>query len=178
MKEFGNDDYKKINWGKVEYKEVKKNNDNLNDVDWGKVQTNEWDKGDLKVLTKKSTDKKLDKLDNAELDINVLKKGSSFTGDKDDDVITTSGKLLKKKVNVKGGAGNDTFVLKKGKGSMVIKDFKDKKDEINFAYCGSKSKIKLKQKGKDTLVYSGKDLLATVKKTKKNKLNKSAFGLV
>ena len=53
-------------------------------------------KGDLKVLTKKSTDKKLDKLDNAELDINVLKKGSSFTGDKDDDVITTSGKLLKK----------------------------------------------------------------------------------
>ena len=50
-------------------------------MDWGKVETNEWDKGDLKVLTKKSTDKKLDKLDNAELDINVLKKGSSFTGD-------------------------------------------------------------------------------------------------
>ena len=93
MKQFGNDDYKKINWGSVEYKEVLKSNANLNDVDWGKVQTNEWDKGDLKVLTKKSTDKKLNKLDNAELDINVLKKGSTFTGDKDDDVITTSGKL-------------------------------------------------------------------------------------
>ena len=84
--------------------------------------------------------------------------------------INGRAKLLKKKVNVKGGAGNDTFVLKKGKGSMMIQDFKDKVDEINFAYCGSASKIKLKQKGKDTLIYSGKDLLATVKKTKKNKL--------
>ena len=178
MKEFGNDDYKKINWGKVQYNEVVKNNTNLNNVNWGKVQTNEWDKGDLKILTKGSTVKKLDKLKKAELDINVLKKGSSFKGDKDDDVITTSGKLLKKKVNVKGGAGNDTFVLKKGKGSMVIQDFKDKVDEINFAYCGAASKIKLKQKGKDTLIYSGKDLLATVKKTKKNVLKKSSFGLV
>ena len=61
---------------------------------------------------------------------------------------------------------------------MVIKDFKDKVDEINFAYVGAASKIKLKQKGKDTLIYSGKDLLATVKKTKKKLLNKSAFGLV
>ena len=127
---------------------------------------------------KSSTSKKLDKLEDTELDINVLKKGKSFKGDKDDDVITTSGKLLKKKVNVKGGAGNDTFVLKKGKGSMVIQDFKDKVDEINFAYCGSAKKIKLKQKGKDTLIYSGKDLLATVKKTKKNVLKKSGFGLV
>ena len=93
-------------------------------------------------------------------------------------MITVSGKLLKKKVTVKGGSGNDTFVLKKGKGSMVIQDFKDKVDEINFAYCGAGNKIKLKQKGKDTLIYSGKDLLATVKKTKKKLLNKSAFGLV
>ena len=93
-------------------------------------------------------------------------------------MITTAGKLLKKKVSVKGGKGNDTFVLKKGKGSMLIKDFKDKVDEINFAYCGAAKKIKLKQQGKDTLIYAGKDLLATVKKTKKNKLQKSAFGLV
>ena len=85
---------------------------------------------------------------------------------------------MKKNVKVKGGSGNDTFVLKKGKGSIIIEDFKDKKDEINFAYCGSSSKIKLKQKDEDTLIYSGKDLLATVKKTKKNKLQKSAFGYV
>ena len=178
MKEFGNDDYKAINWGKVQYNEVIKSTTNLNNVNWGKVQTNEWDKGDLKILTKSSTAKKLDKLKKAELDINVLKKGSSFKGDKDDDVITVSGKLLKKNVTVKGGKGNDTFVLKKGKGSMVIEDFKDKVDEINFAYVGAASKIKLKQKGKDTLIYSGKDLLATVKKTKKKVLTKSAFGLV
>ena len=143
-----------------------------------KIETNEWDKKDLKFLTKKSTAKKFDKLKKVELDINVLKKGTSFKGDKDDDVITTAGKLLKKKVSVKGGKGNDTFVLKKGKGSMLIKDFKDKVDEINFAYCGAAKKIKLKQQGKDTLIYAGKDLLATVKKTKKNLLKKSAFGLV
>ncbi len=178
MKEFNNNDYKHLNWGKVEYKEVLKSSANLNDVDWGKVETNEWDKGDLKILTKKSTDKKLDKLKKAELDINILTKGKSFKGDSDDDVITTSGSLLKKKVKVKGGAGNDTFVLKKGKGSMEIKDFEDKKDEINFAYAGSASKIKLKQKGKDTLIYSGKDLLATVKDTKKKVLSKKANGLV
>ena len=178
MKQFGNDDYKKIDWGKVEYKEVLKNSSNLSNVDWGKVQTNEWDKQDLKILTKTSTAKKLDKLTNAELDINVLKKGSSFKGDKDDDVITAAGKLLKKKIKVKGAGGNDTFVLKKGKGSMVIQDFKDKKDEINFAYCGAADKIKIKQKGKDTLIYSGKDLLATVKKTNSKVLKKSSFGFV
>ena len=178
MKEFTSNDYKQVNWGKVQYNEVIKSTENLNKVDWGKVETNEWDKGDLKILTKSSTDKKLDKLDNAELDINVLKKGKSFKGDKDDDVITTSGSLLKKKVKVKGGKGNDTFVLKKGKGSMEIQDFKDKKDEINFAYAGTASKIKLKQKGKDTLIYSGKDLLATVKDTKKSVLSKKANGLV
>ena len=178
MKELEKDDYVDINWGEIQYNEVLKSKDNLNTVDWGKVETNEWDKKDLKLLTKKSTDKKLDKLKKAELDINVLKKKSSYKGDKDDDVITTAGKLLKKKVSVKGGKGNDTFVLKKGKGSMLIKDFKDKVDEINFAYCGAAKKIKLKQKGKDTLIYAGKDLLATVKKTKKNLLKKSAFGLV
>ena len=61
---------------------------------------------------------------------------------------------------------------------MIIEDFEDKKDEINFAYCGSKSKIKLKQDGKDTLIYSGKDLLATVEDTKMKKLKKSSYGLV
>ena len=49
---------------------------------------------------------------------------------------------------------------------MVIQDFKDKKDEINLLIVVA-NKIKLKQKGKDTLIYSGKDLLATVKKTKR-----------
>ena len=59
---------------------------------------------------------------------------------------------------------------------MIIEDFKDNKDEINFAYCGSKSKIKLKQEGDDALIYSGKDLLATVKNTDKKVLKKSGNG--
>ena len=86
------DDYDKIDWGKVEYKEILKSNANLNDVNWGKVQTNEWDKAILKFL-KSSSIKELDKLKKAELGINVLKKGSTFTGDKDDDVIVATGKL-------------------------------------------------------------------------------------
>ena len=69
-------------------------------------------------------------------------------------------------MEVEGGDGNDTFVQKKGAGSMVI-SFEDKVDEINFAYCGSASKIKLEQVGDDTLIYSNKDLLATVENTKK-----------
>ena len=180
MGEIGINDYSQLNWGKVQYKEVLKSNDNLSDVDWGQVETNEWGKDDLKVLTKKSTDKKLAKLDDAELDINVLKKGKdkSFKGDADDDVIAASGKLLKKKVKVSGGEGNDTFVLKKGKGAMIIKDYEDSVDEINFAYCGSKKKIKVKQKGDDALIYSGKDLLAKVEDTNKNVLKKKGFGLV
>ena len=178
MNELENDDYETLHWGKVQYKEVLKSSENLKQVDWGKVETNEWGKDDLKVLTKKSTDKKLDNLEKAELDINVLKKGSTFTGDKDDDVITTSGKLLKKDVEVEGGNGNDTFVLKKGAGSMVINDFKDNVDEINFAYCGSAKKIKLEQVGDDTYVYSGKDELAQIKDTDKSVLKKSAYGLV
>jgi len=178
MGELGNDDYSAIDWGKVEYKEVLKSNSNLNNVNWGKVQTNEWDKGDIKILTKSSTDKKLDKLKKAELDINILKKGSSFKGDNDDDVIAAKGKLLKKKINVKGGDGNDTFVLKKGKGSMIINDFEDNVDEINFALCGSASKIKLEQVGNDTYVYSGNDELAKIKNIKKSVLKKKSYGFV
>ena len=59
----------------------------------------------------------------------------------------------------------------KGKGSMIIEDFKDKVDEINFAYCGAASKIKMKQKVK--IRFSGKDLLAKVKDTDKNVLQKN-----
>ena len=61
-KEFGSDDYTDLNWGKLQYKEVFKSSTNLNDVNWGLVQTNEWGKDDLKILTKSSTDKKLEKL--------------------------------------------------------------------------------------------------------------------
>ena len=178
MNEFGNDDYSTIDWGQVEYKEVLKSNANLNNVNWGKVQTNEWDKGDIKILTKSSTDKKLNKLKKAELDINILKKGSSFKGDNDDDVIAAAGKLLKKKLSVKGGGGDDTFVLKKGKGSMLIKDFEDNVDEINFALCGSASKIKLEQVGNDTYVYSGNDELAQIKNIEKSVLKKKSYGFV
>ena len=62
-----------------------------------------------------------------------------------------------------GGSGKDIFKLSTGKGYGLIKDFKNKQDKI---YIGSIKKIKLKNKGEDVFVYSGKDLLAKVKKAK------------
>ena len=62
-----------------------------------------------------------------------------------------------------GGKGKDIFKLSKGKGFDLVKDFKNKEDKI---FIGSMKKLKLKNKGKDVLIYSGKDLLAKVKKAK------------
>ena len=60
-----------------------------------------------------------------------------------------------------GGKGKDIFKLSKGKGYDLIQDFKNKQDKI---FIGSMKKLKLKNKGKDVLIYSDKDLLAKVKK--------------
>ena len=62
-----------------------------------------------------------------------------------------------------GGKGKDIFKLSTGKGYDLIHDFKNKEDKI---FIGSRKKIKLKNKGKDVLIYQGKDLLAKVKKAK------------
>ena len=62
-----------------------------------------------------------------------------------------------------GGKGKDIFKLSKGKGYDLIEDFKNKQDKI---FIGSMKNLKLKNKGKDVFIYSGKDLLAKVKKAK------------
>ena len=62
-----------------------------------------------------------------------------------------------------GGNGKDIFKLSKGKGYDLIKDFEDKEDKI---FIGSIKKLKLKNRGKDIHIFSGKDLLAKVKKAK------------
>ena len=62
-----------------------------------------------------------------------------------------------------GGQGKDIFKLSKGKGYNLIQDFKNKQDKI---FIGSMKQLKLKNKGKDVFVYSGKDLLARVKGAK------------
>ena len=46
---------------------------------------------------------------------------------------------------------------------MLIQDFKDNQDVINFANCGSASKIKLSKQGQSVQIFYGSDLLATVK---------------
>ena len=62
-----------------------------------------------------------------------------------------------------GGKGKDIFKLSTGKGYDLIKDFEDKQDKI---FIGSIKKLKLKNRGKDIHIFSGKDLLAKVKKAK------------
>ncbi len=55
------------------------------------------------------------------------------------------------------------FSIIEDKGHDLIQDFKNNKDKI---FIGSMKKLKLKNKGKDVLIFQGKDLLAIVKKTK------------
>ena len=62
-----------------------------------------------------------------------------------------------------GGKGKDIFKLSSGKGYDLIKDFKNNQDKI---FIGSMKKLKLKNRGKDIHIFSGKDLLAKVKKAK------------
>ena len=70
------------------------------------------------------------------------------------------------------GKGKDFLKLSKGKGHYLIQDFEDKQDKI---FIGSRKKIKLKNKGKDVLIYQGKDLLAKVKKAKGLLSKKGAY---
>ena len=73
------------------------------------------------------------------------------------DVIGNSHKLY-------GGEGNDIFKLStSGKGKHLIVDFADNEDKI---FVGSIKKLKLKNKGKNVYIYTGKDLLAKVKGAK------------
>jgi Ca2+-binding RTX toxin-like protein len=71
-----------------------------------------------------------------------------------------------------GGKGKDIFKLSKGKGYDVIQDFQDKQDKI---FIGSMKKLKLKNKGKDVYIYTGKDLLAKVKGAKGNLSKKNKY---
>ena len=71
-----------------------------------------------------------------------------------------------------GGKGKDIFKLSKGKGYDLIKDFKNTEDKI---FIGSMNKIKLKNKGKDVHIYTGKDLLAKVKGAKGDLYKKGKY---
>ena len=62
-----------------------------------------------------------------------------------------------------GGKGKDIFKLSTGYGYDLIEDFEDKQDKI---FIGSIKKLKLKNRGKDVLIYNGKDFLAKVKGAK------------
>jgi len=111
-------------------------------------------------------------------DIIFGEKGNDllYGGSGNDIIIGGSGNdyLVGGKGNDKlfGGKGKDIFKLSKGKGYDLIQDFKNKQDKI---YIGSAKKLKLKNKGKDVYIYSGKDLLAKVKKAKGLLSNKGKY---
>ena len=90
-----------------------------------------------------------------------------ITGDGNDKIYGGSGKDLliggSGKDLLVGGKGKDIFKLSTGKGYDLIQDFENKEDKI---FIGSMNKLKLKNKGKDVLIYKGKDLLANVKGAK------------
>ena len=170
---FNNKSYKKLDWSKVNYKQLSTNS--YKKIDSDKINFYDFNKKSLNNLVKQS--KKINK-SKGDLKISFIKSSKkNFNGSKKNDIISFKSKLNQKTVFIKGGKGSDVFILKKGKGQMVIKDFKNNQDEINFANCGSSNKIKLSKKGKDAQIFYGSDLLATVKKGW-GKLDKKKNGFV
>lgn len=163
--------YDDLNWGKVQFNEF--NDETWSEVDFSLVDGNELDKSDIKNIVQDEAiingDSKSD------LDVTVLKKSSkSFVGGDTCDMIIADTKA--KGVQVAGGADSDKFVLKKGKGDIIITDYEPGLDQINTSFV--KGKIKLQKKGNDTQIFAGKDLLATVQNIEPGKLKKKAKGFV
>jgi len=163
--------YDDLNWGKVQFNEFKKST--WETVDFTQVDANELDKKDVQEIIKDA--KVINAEKDADLDVKVLKKkDKSFEGGETCDLIVADKNT--KAVEVTGGADSDKFVLQKGKGDIIITDFEVGVDQINTSFV--KGSIKLKKKGKDTQIFAGSDLLATVEDVAPSKLKKKGKGIV
>ena len=74
-----------------------------------------------------------------------------------------------------GGDGNDVFVIARKKGADVIRDYQDGQDKIDLAGSLTFGSLTLVQKGKDTVLSSGSEVLATLKGVAKGQLSATDF---
>jgi len=162
--------YDDLNWGQVQFNEFKETT--WETVDFSQVDFVELDKKDITDIIADAAVINADA--EADLDVVVLDAAvTEFTGGATCDLIVADGKTAG--VEVAGGEDADKFVLKKGKGDIIITDFEVGIDQINTDFV--KGSIKLKKSGKDTQIFAGSDLLATVEDVAPSKLKKKGKGI-
>jgi Ca2+-binding RTX toxin-like protein len=74
-----------------------------------------------------------------------------------------------------GGDGNDIFVIARNQGPDVIRDYQDGQDKIDLAGSLTFGSLTLTTKGKDTVITSGTEVLATLKGVAKGSLTATDF---
>lgn len=74
-----------------------------------------------------------------------------------------------------GGAGSDVFVLERGKGRDLIRDFQDQQDKLELGRGMSFSDLKLTRSGRNTIVSIGQDQLAILVGVKVNQITAADF---
>jgi Ca2+-binding RTX toxin-like protein len=74
-----------------------------------------------------------------------------------------------------GGLGRDVFVLRKGAGRSVIKDFKDRQDKLGLLPTIQFKKLKWVQMGRDTQISYGKDVVAILQHVQANHITRADF---
>jgi hypothetical protein len=74
-----------------------------------------------------------------------------------------------------GGGSRDIFVLEKGVGRDLIKDFKDRQDKLGLSRGISFGSLTISQKGKNTNISLGNDLLAVLTGVQANQITVADF---
>ncbi|HEY9641598.1 MAG TPA: hypothetical protein V6C57_14010, partial [Coleofasciculaceae cyanobacterium] len=73
------------------------------------------------------------------------------------------------------GKGRDLVALETGKGSDLIKDFRDRQDTLGLSQGLSLGKLTIEQSGRNTLISFRNDLLATLRNVDASNLTKADF---
>jgi Ca2+-binding RTX toxin-like protein len=76
---------------------------------------------------------------------------------------------------LKGGAGSDLFALELGAGRSVIQDFKDFQDRLGLTSGLTVQKLDISQRGKNTVIRAGNDLLAILNGVQSDQITKADF---
>lgn len=74
-----------------------------------------------------------------------------------------------------GGKGRDIFALRRGAGRSVVKDFQDRQDKLGLLPNVRFDKLKILQKGRNTHISFGQDLLAILQNVQSDRITRTDF---
>jgi Ca2+-binding RTX toxin-like protein len=74
-----------------------------------------------------------------------------------------------------GGKGRDIFALRRGAGRSVVKDFKDRQDKLGLFPNVHFNKLKILQKGRNTHISFGQDLVAILQNVQSDRITRTDF---